>query len=196
MKYLLRGFESNPAEAALCAHLTRILLPGQLFFLAGGVFAAVLLVRKQFAVQAVTPLVYNCGIIFGGVLLYRFLGPSALAVGAVAGAFLGPFLLNAIWAHRAGMRYRDLVPDRQGGRIIASHIHIRDAGPGIADAELAKVLQPFYRLEQSRNRNSGGVGLGLATAADIAQRLGGSLRLRNVVDGGLCATVELPLIKG
>ncbi len=109
VRLLLHGFENDPAKAALCAHLTRILLPAQLFFLAGGVFAAVLLVRKQFAVQAVTPLVYNCGIIFGGVLLVRQLGPSSLAIGAVAGAFLGPFLLNAIWAHRAGMRYRPIL---------------------------------------------------------------------------------------
>jgi putative peptidoglycan lipid II flippase len=109
VRLLLRGFENDPAKAALCAHLTRILLPAQIFFLAGGVFAAVLLVRKRFAVQAITPLVYNCGIIFGGVLLYRFLGSSSLAIGAVAGAFLGPFLLNAIWARRAGMRYRPIL---------------------------------------------------------------------------------------
>ena len=109
VRALLDGFENDPAKAALCVHLTRILLPAQLFFLAGGVFAAVLLVRKQFAVQAVTPLVYNCGIIFGGVLLYRHLGSSSLAIGAVAGAFLGPFLLNAIWARRAGMRYRPIL---------------------------------------------------------------------------------------
>ena len=109
VRALLHGFENDPAKAALCAHLTRILLPAQLFFLAGGVFAAVLLVRKQFAVQAITPLIYNCGIIFGGVLLYRHLGSSSLAIGAVAGAFLGPFLLNAIWAHRAGMRYRPIL---------------------------------------------------------------------------------------
>jgi len=109
VRIFLRGFENNPVKAALCAHLTRILLPGQIFFLAGGVFAAVLLVRKRFAVQAITPLVYNCGIIFGGVLLYRHLGSSSLAIGAVAGAFLGPFLLNAIWAHRAGMRYRPIL---------------------------------------------------------------------------------------
>lgn len=109
VRLLLHGFENDPAKAALCAHLTRILLPGQLFFLAGGVFAAVLLVRKQFAMQAITPLVYNCGIILGGALLYHYLGISSLALGAIAGAFLGPFLLNAVWAHRAGMRYRPIL---------------------------------------------------------------------------------------
>jgi putative peptidoglycan lipid II flippase len=109
VRLLLRGFENDPAKAALCVYLTRILLPAQLFFLAGGVFAAVLLVRKQFTVQAITPLVYNCGIIVGGVVLYRHMGPRSLAIGAVAGAFLGPFLLNAIWAHRAGMRYRPVL---------------------------------------------------------------------------------------
>ncbi|MGB0124824.1 MAG: murein biosynthesis integral membrane protein MurJ [Silvibacterium sp.] len=109
VRLLLKGFENDPAKAALCVHLTRILFPAQLFFLAGGVFAAVLLARKQFAVQAVTPLIYNCGIIAGGVLLYRQFGPSSLALGAVAGAFLGPFALNAVWAHRAGMRYRPIL---------------------------------------------------------------------------------------
>jgi putative peptidoglycan lipid II flippase len=109
VRLLLNGFENDPAKAALCAHLTRILLPAQLFFLAGGVFAAVLLVRKQFTVQAIAPLVYSCGVIFGGVLLYHHLGPSSLAIGTVAGAFLGPFLLNAIWAHHAGMRYRPIL---------------------------------------------------------------------------------------
>lgn len=109
VRLLLHGFENDPSKAALCVHLTRILLPAQLFFLAGGVFAAVLMARKQFAVQAVTPLVYNCGIIFGGVLLYHYYGVTSLAVGAVAGAFLGPFLLNAVWAHRAGMQYRPIL---------------------------------------------------------------------------------------
>ena len=89
--------------------LTRILLPAQLFFFAGGVFGAVLLVRKQFNVQAVSPLIYNLGTIVGGVLLVKQLGVSSLAIGTVAGAFFGPFLLNWVFARRAGTRYRPIL---------------------------------------------------------------------------------------
>ncbi|HTX42553.1 MAG TPA: lipid II flippase MurJ [Acidobacteriaceae bacterium] len=107
-------FAGFPAEkAALCTHLTRILLPAQLCFFAGGVFGAVLLVRRVFSVQAVAPLVYNAGIILGGVIGGIFLAREAsvswLAIGALAGAFCGPFLLNAIGAHRVGMRFRPLL---------------------------------------------------------------------------------------
>ncbi len=86
------GFDAQ--KAALCVQLTRILLPAQLCFFAGGVFGAVLLVRKQFSVQAVAPLIYGLGTIVGGLLLVRRIGVSSLAIGTVAGAFLGPFLLN------------------------------------------------------------------------------------------------------
>ncbi len=101
------GFDAR--KAALCVHLTRILLPAQLFFFAGGVFGSVLLVRKQFSVQAVAPLIYNLGTIVGGVLLIHRLGVSSLALGTTAGAFLGPFLLNAVFAHRAGAHYRPIL---------------------------------------------------------------------------------------
>lgn len=99
----------GPDKAALCIKLTRILLPAQLFFFAGGVFGAVLLVRKQFSVQAVAPLIYNLGTIVGGILLVRELGVSSLAIGTVAGAFLGPFFLNWFFAHRQGTRYRPIL---------------------------------------------------------------------------------------
>ncbi|HEY0795097.1 MAG TPA: lipid II flippase MurJ [Acidisarcina sp.] len=104
--HLLIGFDGHPDTAALCVHLTRILLPAQLFFLAGGVFSAVLLVQKQFAMQAITPLVYNLGTIFGGVILGKMMGVSSLALGTLAGAMLGPFALNAVVAYRTGARYR------------------------------------------------------------------------------------------
>jgi putative peptidoglycan lipid II flippase len=98
------GFDAD--KAALCILLTRILLPAQLFFFAGGIFGAVLLVRKQFSVQAVAPLIYGLGTIVGGLLLVKRIGVSSLAIGTVAGAFFGPFLLNAFFAWRAGGRYR------------------------------------------------------------------------------------------
>jgi putative peptidoglycan lipid II flippase len=102
-----KGFDARTSQ--LCIHLTRILLPAQLFFFAGGVFGAVLLVRKQFSMQAVTPLIYGLGTIVGGLLLSRRLGVSSLAIGTVAGAFLGPFFLNALFARRAGTRYRPIL---------------------------------------------------------------------------------------
>ncbi len=97
------GFD--PHKAAICVQLTRILLPAQLCFFAGGVFGAVLLVRKQFNVQAVAPLIYGLGTIVGGLLLVNKMGVSSLAVGTVAGAVCGPFLLNWYFAYRAGTRY-------------------------------------------------------------------------------------------
>jgi putative peptidoglycan lipid II flippase len=96
-------------KTALCVKLTRILLPAQLFFFAGGVFGAVLLVRKQFNVQAVAPLIYNMGTIVGGYLLVKRLGVSSLAIGTVAGAFCGIFLLNWVFARRAGMHYKPIL---------------------------------------------------------------------------------------
>jgi signal transduction histidine kinase len=71
-------------------------------------------------------------------------------------------------------------------------IRIRDSGPGIPPAELERVFEPFYRLESSRNRDSGGTGLGLAIARDIAQAHGGTLTLANLPAGGLEALLTLP----
>jgi putative peptidoglycan lipid II flippase len=108
--YVHRFFSGFDAQkAAICITLTRILLPAQLCFFAGGVFGAVLLVRKQFSVQAVSPLIYNLGTIVGGILLVHKLGVNALAIGTVAGAFFGPLFLNAFFAHRAGARYRPIL---------------------------------------------------------------------------------------
>ena len=106
------GFDAQ--KAALCVHMTRILLPAQLCFFAGGVFGAVLLVRKQFSVQAVAPLIYGLGTIVGGVVLNR-MGVSSLAIGTVAGAFFGPFLLNAIFARRAGTHYHPILDWQDAG---------------------------------------------------------------------------------
>jgi signal transduction histidine kinase len=72
-------------------------------------------------------------------------------------------------------------------------IAIDDDGPGIPEAELAKVFQPFYRVEDSRSRDTGGTGLGLAIAQAIVQAHGGELTLANRPGGGLRARIELPV---
>jgi signal transduction histidine kinase len=71
-------------------------------------------------------------------------------------------------------------------------IGIRDTGPGIPEAELERVFEPFYRLEGSRSRHTGGTGLGLGIARNIARAHGGELTLRNRQQGGLEARLELP----
>ncbi|MES2015142.1 MAG: ATP-binding protein [Pseudomonadota bacterium] len=74
----------------------------------------------------------------------------------------------------------------------AARIRIRDQGPGIASSELARVFEPFYRIETSRSRESGGTGLGLTIALNIAEQHGGSIALANHPDGGLEVTMVLP----
>jgi signal transduction histidine kinase len=78
----------------------------------------------------------------------------------------------------------------QQGRL---HVAVLDRGPGIPEHELQAVLQPFYRLERSRNAESGGSGLGLAIAHQLTQAIGGSLTLSNRDGGGLRASVAIPV---
>jgi signal transduction histidine kinase len=70
-------------------------------------------------------------------------------------------------------------------------IQVLDRGPGISEQELAEVLKPFYRVESSRNRETGGTGLGLAIAQQLANAMGGALTLSNREGGGLCAELRL-----
>lgn len=70
-------------------------------------------------------------------------------------------------------------------------IIVLDRGPGIPESELQAVLQPFFRLENSRSRATGGTGLGLAIARQLAETLGGKLSLTNRDGGGLAAAISL-----
>ncbi|MCC7485095.1 MAG: HAMP domain-containing protein [Burkholderiales bacterium] len=71
-------------------------------------------------------------------------------------------------------------------------ISVRDEGPGLPEGELEKVFDPFYRVEVSRSRVTGGTGLGLTIARSIVEANGGSLVLRNRPEGGLEARLTLP----
>jgi signal transduction histidine kinase len=70
---------------------------------------------------------------------------------------------------------------------------VEDEGPGIPEAEMPRLLEPFQRLEGSRSRQTGGAGLGLAIVDDFARRNGGTLRLANRSERGLRAELRLPL---
>lgn len=87
----------------------------------------------------------------------------------------------------AGQARVEIIDDPQ-------HVRIRviDHGPGISAEHHEAVFEPFYRLEGSRNRNSGGVGMGMTIARDAARRMGGDLSLAETPGGGLTAVLVLP----
>lgn len=74
-------------------------------------------------------------------------------------------------------------------------VDIDDDGPGIADGDRARVFEPFVRLEPSRSKETGGIGLGLSIARTIAHAHGGEIFLSNRPNGGLRASMRLPLAK-
>jgi signal transduction histidine kinase len=72
-------------------------------------------------------------------------------------------------------------------------VAVEDEGPGVPEAAIERLCEPFYRGEASRNRETGGVGLGLSIARTIAERHGGTLAFANRAGGGLRASITLPL---
>jgi signal transduction histidine kinase len=71
-------------------------------------------------------------------------------------------------------------------------VKVSDRGPGIPEAEMERVTQPFYRLEKSRGRDTGGTGLGLAIVDSIVKDHDGFLAMENMLQGGLQVTIALP----
>ena len=117
---------------------------------------------------------------------YEAVGPVAIRCSPMAlKRALGNLLENAT---KYGQRARTKLI--QGAGQVA--IEIDDDGPGIPEDMQEAVFQPFFRLETSRNRDTGGVGLGLSVARTIIHGHGGELTLANRPEGGLRATVILP----
>ena len=104
VRWMFRGF--SPMQVELTVHLTRILLPAQIFFYVGGVVSAVLLSHRLFLFPAMGPLLYNIFIIFGGVIGGHRFGIASLAYGALAGSVVGPFLASVIGAAKIGTGYK------------------------------------------------------------------------------------------
>lgn len=99
---------------------------------------------------------------------------------------LGNLVENALkYGMRARLRLG--VSDRH------AEVDVDDDGPGIPEARQQQVFEPFFRLEGSRNRDTGGIGLGLATVRAIVLDHGGEITLANRSEGGLRVTVRLPM---
>ena len=96
----------DPAVKALTIRMTRIVLPAQFFFFIGGLFMAVQFSKEHFLIPALAPLLYNLGIITGGLVLAPWIGIEGFAWGVLGGAVAGNFAVQWFGAARLGMRFK------------------------------------------------------------------------------------------
>ncbi len=106
VSWVAPGISDDPATLAKAIHMTRIILPAQAFFFIGGILMAVQYAKGRFLIPSLAPLVYNLGIIVGGMAFSSQLGVEGFSWGVLMGAFVGQFVLQVIGAYRSGMRYR------------------------------------------------------------------------------------------
>ena len=103
---------SDPGDQIAIVRMTRIIVPAQFFFFSGGLFMAVQFTREKFVIPALAPLIYNLGIITGGLVLGPKLGMEGFSWGVLAGAFLGNFVIQLVGAKKAGMRFKPVLDFR------------------------------------------------------------------------------------
>ena len=103
VNWIAPGF--SPPERARVVFLTRLMLPAQICFYEGSILSAVQYAKGQFVIPSLAPLIYNIGIILGGILLAPVIGITGFAVGVLAGALTGNFLLQIYGAYRAGASF-------------------------------------------------------------------------------------------
>ena len=100
---------------------------------------------------------------------------------------------NAVRYTEAGTAVEISVRKKESGDRGWAHIEVRDHGPGVPESELSDIFRPFYRVSDSRERQSGGIGVGLAISDRAVRLHGGTLRAVNAPGGGLIMEMELPL---
>jgi putative peptidoglycan lipid II flippase len=99
----------DPVLLAKAVRMTRIILPAQFFFFTGGMFTAAQFAKEEFRLPALAPLVYNFGIIAGGMLLGPVLKMEGFSWGVLAGSFLGNFAIQYRGAQKVGMKYSPVI---------------------------------------------------------------------------------------
>ena len=134
----------DAAQAAEVTRLTRIVIPAQIFFVLGSLWMAVQYAHQRFAIPAVAPVIYNLGIIAGGLISWAMGTTSAagFAWGAVGGAFAGNFALQWYGARRAGLRWVGGVPLRHP----ALREYLLLALPLMLGQSIAVLDEQFVRL--------------------------------------------------
>ncbi len=95
----------NTTNFQEAVRLTRIVIPAQVFFFMGGILMAVQFAKEQFIIPALAPLIYNAGIIIGGVMLYPKLGMEGFSWGALCGAIIGNFVIQYFGARSVGLKW-------------------------------------------------------------------------------------------
>ncbi len=173
------GFD--PATLDLTVRLTRIVLPAQVFFVVGGLIRAVLMARGSFASQALAPVLYNVGIIAGGVAVGGTWGAEGFAWGALVGAAIGPLGMALIEARRHGLVLRGRLAffDRELWHYLAV------AAPLMLGVTLLTVDEWFDRWFGSR------LGPGVVAQLGYARQL---MQAPVAVVGQALATAALPTL--
>jgi putative peptidoglycan lipid II flippase len=172
------GFSGE--QAALTVRLTRILLPAQIFFVAGGVLRGALMARGHFVSQSLAPVIYNLAIIAGGLAFGRQLGAEGFAWGAVAGAVLGAFGSAWLEARRVlALRVRIDLRDP------ALHRYLAAAAPLVLGATMVTVDEWYDKWFGAR------LAAGTISALTYARQL---MLLPVAMIGQAIATAALPTL--
>ncbi len=100
---------------------------------------------------------------------------------------------NAVHYTNEGSEVEINLDSRKGDGEVQAIISVRDHGPGVKEDQLANLFHPFYRVDDSRNRKSGGTGIGLAITEKAVSLHGGAVSASNIVDGGLLVEITLPV---
>lgn len=103
---LLAAGRKDPQFLELATHMTRIILPAQFFFFVGSLMMAVQYSKERFLIPALATLIYNLGIISGGLILGPRIGIEGFSWGVLIGAFLGNFIIQIFGARKIGLRFR------------------------------------------------------------------------------------------
>jgi signal transduction histidine kinase len=127
--------------------------------------------------------VKSCKVCLSGAAQAQLQGNRELLASAIENV-----LRNAVRYSPDGLAVDVAVENRAAGVAVV----VRDRGPGVPSADLQRIFEPFFRVAESRDRDSGGEGIGLAITSQVMKAHGGSAEASNLAGGGLEVRLNLP----